>query len=80
VRLAARRAANHDGGWQLPIEGTSSPAVRSATSRLRRGRQRRKEHPRPKCPDRSGLAIRDSEKVGAGWLADTGRITTGHAS
>ena len=23
MRLAARRAANHDGGWQLPIEGTS---------------------------------------------------------
>jgi hypothetical protein len=41
-------------GGELPIEGTSSPPVRSATSRLRcrpPASKVGKVHPRPQCPD-----------------------------
>jgi hypothetical protein len=53
MRLAARRAANHDGG-HLPAEGTSFPPGRSGRPGCGGGPPAStvgKGHPRPQCPD-----------------------------
>src|SRR5579859_8071691 len=60
VRLAARGAANHDEGWQLPIEGTRPHPIRSATSWLRRrpaAQDEPSERRRPIGPPRPPLTL-----------------------